>query len=226
MITPQTHDQRAAAASLAHPHGRPAILSAGVDAAQAEGALVLVHGRGGSAQDILGLAPMLPIDGWALRAPQALGQTWYPYSFLAPTERNEPGLSSGLRRLDEVADELRSEGIDDSRIVWLGFSQGACLALEYATRRARRWGGVVAFSGGLIGDALPDSRDGDFGGTPIFMGCSDVDHHIPAERFNASAEQLQAMGAEVNARLYPGMGHTIIQDELDAATALIQAVSA
>ncbi len=205
-------------------HGRGPVLKAGPSADQASGALVLVHGRGGSAQDILSLANALPVEGLALRAPQADNHSWYPYGFMAPTAQNQPALGSALQTLEAVAQELNASGIADRDIFWLGFSQGACLALEHTARQARRWGGVFAFSGGLIGpEGTARDYPGSFDGTPVVIGCSDVDFHIPVGRVRESAEVLRNLGAEVDLRIYPGMGHTIVQDEIEAASAVLRA---
>lgn len=187
--------------------------------------MLLVHGRGANAGDILSLADELDGDdlfdarssmGFAYLAPQAVGSTWYPQRFLAPLEQNEPWLSSALSAIDRVIRSIQSAGIPNERIMVLGFSQGACLALEYAARRARRYGGVVGLSGGLIGPSLqPERYPGSFLGTPVFLGCSDIDPHIPLQRVKESAAHLEKMGADVSARIYPGMGHTVNDEELD-----------
>lgn len=204
------------------PHAGQPVLRAGADLAGARAAVVLVHGRGGSALDMLGLVPDLLLDlgaegaaAFAWRAPQAAGNSWYPYRFLAPLADNEPGLSSGLRRLEVTLAELAAGGVPAGRTVLLGFSQGACLSLEFAARHAHRFGGVVAFSGGLIGP--PGSRwdfGGDLAGTPVFLGCSDRDPHIPRERVGESARVLAERGGQVTERIYPGLGHTVNDDEL------------
>lgn len=200
-----------------HVHGNSplAVSPAGLSLDKADFAMVLVHGRGGSAEDILSLAREMSSERFAYVAPRAAGHTWYPYSFLAPTERNEPGLSSALRRLEEIVEALGEHGIAPEKIVLLGFSQGACLALEFAARHARKWGAVVAFTGGLIGPpGVPREYDGDFAGTPIFLGSSDRDAHVPLERVQESTRVLRGLGAEVEERIYPGMPHTIIEDEV------------
>ena len=187
--------------------------------------MLLVHGRGANAGDILSLADELDGDdlfdprssmGFTYLAPQAVGSTWYPQRFLAPLEQNEPWLSSALSAIDRVIRSIQSAGIPNERIMVLGFSQGACLALEYAARRARRYGGVVGLSGGLIGPSLqPERYPGSLSGTPVFLGCSDIDPHIPLQRVKESAAHLEKMGADVSARIYPGMGHTVNDEELD-----------
>ena len=209
------------------PHAGQPVRTSGVPAEEATAALVLLHGRGASAESILTLTDELgDLSGFAYAAPQAAGHTWYPYSFLAPLEQNEPWLSSALEAVGAVVSGLEEAGLDASRIVLLGFSQGACLALEFAARHARRYGGVVAFSGGLIGpDGTPRDYAGDLGGTPVFLGCSDVDPHIPAGRVHESADVLERLGADVTKRIYPGMGHTVNDDELAWARALLLKVS-
>jgi len=194
---------------------------------RASAAMVLIHGRGGTAEGILSLGAELPHPGFAFLAPQALGNSWYPLSFLAPIERNEPGLSSALSAVSAVLDRLAEAGIDHQQTILLGFSQGACLALEFAARNARRYGGVVGLSGGLIGpDGTPRDYPGSFAGTPIFLGCSDRDPHIPKERVIGSADVFQRLGAKVSARLYPNLGHTINQEELDITRRIMDHVAA
>lgn len=213
--------------SWSDPHGGQPVLAAGRPPGEATGAVVMVHGRGGSAEDILTLAGELRRPDLAYLAPQAAGHTWYPYSFLAPFEQNEPGLTSGLGFLSRLLAQLEEEGIPAERTVLLGFSQGACLSLEFSARNARRYGGVIGFSGGLIGP--PDSpRDyaGSLAGTPVFLGCSDRDPHIPKERVDETAEVLGGMGAEVTERIYPGMGHTVIDDELEHARRILAGLPA
>jgi predicted esterase len=204
------------------PHrGRP-VLAAGRPLVEADAAMILVHGRGGSAGDMLGLAAELRRPELAYLAPQAAGNTWYPYSFLAPLEQNEPGLSSGLEVLADLVAHLEQAGIAAERTVLLGFSQGACLSLEFAARNARRWSGVVALSGGLIGPpGAPRNYAGSFAGTPVFLGCSDRDPHIPKERVDESAQVFERMGAAVTERIYPGLGHTVNEDELDFVRGLV-----
>lgn len=189
---------------------------------KAEKALILIHGRGGSAEDILSIASHLKVHGYALLAPQATYNTWYPNSFLAPTQQNEPGLSSALNLLADMEKDLVKRGIPSHHIYFLGFSQGACLTLEYVARHAKKYGGVVAFTGGLIGDTLEDEKyKGDFGGTPVFIGSSDPDPHVPVERVQATEKQLLKLNAAITVQIYNNMGHTISQDELDMANNLI-----
>lgn len=198
------------------------VLAAGTPLGQATAAMVLVHGRGASAEDILSLGRELGRPDLAYLAPQAEGYSWYPYTFLAPMERNEPGLSNGLALLGHLVERLGSEGIPPERTVLLGFSQGACLTLEYAARNARRFGGVAGLSGGLIGPpGTPRDYPGSFDGTPVFLGCSDRDPHIPLERVKETTEVLTRMGAQVTERIYPAMGHTVNEDELERVRRLL-----
>jgi len=178
--------------------------------------MVLLHGRGASAEDILTLVPELGAPGWAFLAPQAAGGTWYPNSFRAPIESNEPWLSSALDVVGGLVDRLDADGLPTERVVLLGFSQGACLTLEYAARNARRYGGVAGLRGGVIGpDRAPRVDQGSLAGTPVFLGCSDHDPHIPAYRVHHAAEVLSGLGAEVTTVLYPGLGHSVDQDEIE-----------
>lgn len=187
--------------------------------------MVMVHGRGATAESILALADPLDVEGFAFLAPQAYGYTWYPNSFMAPIATNEPGITSGLMAIDDVVASIGAAGIPIERIMLLGFSQGACLSLEYAARHARRYGGIAALSGGLIGpDGTPRDYPGDFDGTPAFLGCSDVDGHIPARRVIESAEVLERMGVRVTRVLYPGMGHLVNEDEIAHVRAMMTEV--
>lgn len=198
------------------------ITSAGKKISEAKKALVMIHGRGGNAQDILSLAPHLNVEDFALFAPQATGNTWYPYSFLAKPEQNEPGLSSALEMLKDLLAEIKSEGIPSQNIYFLGFSQGACLTLEFVCRYAEKFGGVAAFTGGLIGDRIySDNYSGDFSGTPVFIGTGNPDAHVPVERVQKSAEVLEKMNAKVTVEVYDNRPHTISQDEIKKANNLI-----
>jgi predicted esterase len=199
------------------PHGGQPVLHRGAAIAEARLAAVLIHGRGASAEDILSLSQELSAADVAYLAPQAAGNTWYPYSFLAPMAQNEPGLSSALGVIAAIVASLSDQGIPANRVVLMGFSQGACLTSEFAARHARRYAGIAALSGGLIGPpGTPRDYAGTFDGTPIFMGCSDVDPHIPLERVRESADVFRRMGAVVDERIYRGMGHTVSQDEIEA----------
>lgn len=198
------------------PHQNQPVLAAGKALGQAKAALILVHGRGATAESILTLGNELYHDDFAYLAPQAAGNAWYPYSFMAPIPDNEPGITSALAAVGQVVEQVVAAGIPHERIILGGFSQGACVALEFLARNARRHGGALGFSGGLIGpDGTPREYDGALDGTPVFLGCSDVDFHIPKERVEFTAEILAELGGEVTMRLYPGMGHTVNQDELD-----------
>ena len=192
---------------------------------RARAAMILLHGRGATAPSILQLAEMLHHPELLYLAPQAANNTWYPYSFLAPMQQNEPWLSSALNVVADVVDQLEAGGISPARVVLAGFSQGACLASEFVARHARTYGGLVAFSGGLIGPpGTPRDYPGSLDGTPVFLGCSDADFHIPKERVEESATVLANMGGVVTYRLYPNMGHTIVQDEIDQAQGIIDAL--
>ena len=208
----------------ADPHASQPVLRRGPQPADARLTIVCVHGRGASAEDILGLAGELRLADVAYLAPQAAGHTWYPYSFLTPTEKNEPFLSSALHVLEQTLDSLAQQGVARDRVALMGFSQGACLSLEFAARHAGRYAAVIGFSGGLIGPpGTPRAYGGSFEGTPVFLGCSDVDSHIPLERVHESAQVFRRMGAAVDERIYPRMGHTINNDEISAARALLGA---
>ncbi len=208
------------------PHQGQPVRSAGTPLAEARALVLLVHGRGATAESILALADELGGDGVAYLAPQAAGFTWYPQSFLAPIEHNQPGLSSGLAALGAVLEEGERAGIPSQRQVLLGFSQGACLTTEFAARKPRRYGGIVAFTGGLVGPPqTPRDYPGSFDGTPVFLGSSDPDPHVPWARVEETARVMERMGAEVTLRRYPGMGHTINFEEMEAARSLIAAAA-
>lgn len=182
----------------------------------------MLHGRGGSAEDILSLASHLQVKDFTLLAPQATNHTWYPYPFLAPPSQNEPWLSSALKLVTELLNDVRKMEVPAENIYFSGFSQGACLTLEFVARNADKYGGVAAFTGGLIGDRIySENYKGDFGGTPIFIGTSNPDPHIPVERFYATANILRNMNAAVTEKVYHNMGHTINQDEIEQANKLV-----
>ena len=198
------------------------VITAGKAIDQADKVLIMIHGRGGSAQDILSLAAHLNTKDYALLAPQATNNTWYPTSFLAAPAINEPWLSSAIQVVDEVVNDVLAQGISKENIFFLGFSQGACLTLEYVTRNASKYGGVVAFTGGLIGDKIyAENYSGDFAGTPVFIGTSNPDPHVPVSRVNETTVILQAMGADVTEKVYQNMGHTISHDEIEKANTLV-----
>ncbi len=198
------------------------IVSAGKDLKEAKKALIMVHGRGGSAEDILSHANYLQVKDFALLAPQATGNTWYPYSFMAPSAQNEPWLSSALDLLKDITADVNKAGIASENIYFLGFSQGACLTLEFVTRHATKWGGVVSFTGGLIGDKIYlENYKGDFGGTPIFIGTGNPDPHVPVERVYATTNILKEMNASITKKIYNNMGHTINEDEIKQANKLV-----
>jgi predicted esterase len=196
------------------PHQGQDVLTAGTPLAQARAAMILLHGRGSRAANILELAGEIALPGFACLAPQALGGSWYPHTFLAPLDANEPCLSSALVAVGDVLATITRAGIPPERVCLFGFSQGACLAVEFAARHAQRYGCVAALSGGLIGpDDTPRDYPGTLAGTPVFLGCSDVDPHVPATRVRHTAEVLRRQGAVVTLRFYPHMRHTVNADE-------------
>ncbi|WP_255194076.1 alpha/beta hydrolase [Natronobeatus ordinarius] len=207
------------------PHGDEPLETAGTALENASAAVVLIHGRGATARSILGMAGEFGTDGVASLAPQAAGNTWYPNSFLAPVAANEPGRTSGLEAIAGAIERANGAGIPTERVLVLGFSQGACLATEFVARNPRRYGGLVALSGGLIGDSIdPETYEGRLEGTPAFFGCSDVDPHIPEQRVHDSAAVLERLGADVTTRIYPGMGHGVNEDELAAVSRMVDAL--
>ena len=207
------------------PHAGQPVLVAGAPVGEVAAAVILVHGRGAGAENMLALAEALERPGLAYLAPQAsgaAGYAWYPQSFMAPIAANEPGLSSGLAVLGGLVERLQAAGIPPERTALLGFSQGACLALEYAARHARRYGAVIGLSGGLIGPSgTPRDYPGSLAGTPVFLGCSDRDPHIPKPRVDETAEVLAALGGQVTKRIYPHMAHTVNADEIDFARRML-----
>jgi phospholipase/carboxylesterase len=209
------------------PHQGQRVVATGAPPEQAKGAVVMVHGRGASPESILTLVPALNRPDFAYLAPAAAGGTWYPNSFMAPIPSNEPGITSGMRAIADVLGMVQASGIPLERTVLLGFSQGACLSLEYAARNARRYGGVATLSGGLIGpDGTPRDYAGSLDGTPVFLGCSDVDFHIPRERVEFSAQVVGGLGGDVTLRLYPGMGHLVNEDEIAHVQAILDGIAA
>lgn len=204
------------------PHAGQPVLATGDAPEQASAAMVLLHGRGASARDILTLVPEIQAPGWAFLAPQAAGGTWYPNTFRAPIESNEPWLSSALGVIASLLERLGDVGLPPERVVLLGFSQGACLTLEYAARNARRYGGLAGLSGGVIGpDGAPRDDHGSLAGTPAFLGCSDQDPHIPAQRVRHAEQVLRGLEADVTAVLYPDLGHSVNEDELEHVRAIM-----
>jgi predicted esterase len=204
------------------PHADQPVETAGAPLDAADAAVVLTHGRGATAAGMLDLAREIDADGVTYRALQAARRTWYPNGFMEPIASNEPWLSSALAFLDRTVESVREAGLGHERLVLAGFSQGACLASEYVARNARRYGGLAALSGGLIG---PEGTDFDYGGdldgTPVFLGCSDVDPHIPVERVHETRDVLDGLSGDVTERIYEGMGHTVNRDELDAVEGLV-----
>lgn len=198
------------------------VITAGRPLKEASRALILLHGRGAGAEDILSLSAHLDVQDFALIAPQATGNTWYPYSFLMPPPQNEPWLSSALMLIKELVQDVNNEGIAPEQIFFAGFSQGACLTLEFIARHAMRYGGVAAFTGGLIGDRVyEENYAGDFQQTPVFIGTSNPDPHVPVDRVHATSKLLKGMNALVTEKVYSNMGHTINEDEIRLANSLI-----
>jgi phospholipase/carboxylesterase len=209
------------------PHQGQRVARAGAPPERATGAVVMVHGRGADPENILQLVTALGHPGFAYLAPAAAGGSWYPNGFMAPIATNEPGITSGLAAIGAVLDSLAAAGVPPERTVLLGFSQGGCLCVEFAARNARRYGGLAVLSGGLIGpDGTVREYPGSFAGTPAFLGCSDVDPHIPVERVEETARVLDRMGAAVTARLYRGMGHLVNDDETEAVREMLDALEA
>lgn len=204
------------------PHQGQPVASAGADPNEAVAVMILVHGRGASARSILMFADEFNRQDIHYRAPQAKGHTWYPRSFMAPKEMNEPGISSGLQAIHDIITALNEEGIPTDRIVLLGFSQGACLATEFAARHPKKFGGVIGLSGGLIGQEMDTGKySGSLEGVPVFLGCSDSDPHIPVERVRKTAEVFEALNADLTTEIYPGMGHTVNEDEVGNVNAIL-----
>jgi predicted esterase len=206
------------------PHAGQRVLQGGVPLRHAHVTAILLHGRGGSSEDMLELANEWKGADVAFLAPAAAGNTWYPQSFLAPIAQNEPWLSSAMRALERLVESLDRHGVPADRLMIVGFSQGACVGLEFAARHARRYAGVVGLSGGLIGPpGTPRHYPGSLEQTPIFLGCSDIDPHIPLARVHESSEVCRRLDAVVDERIYPRMGHTINGDEMEAVRALLRA---
>ena len=211
----------------AGPHASQPVIFRGMPLSGARAAALMVHGRGATAEDILALADQFHLPEFAYAAPQAADNTWYPKRFLEPLENNEPWLSSALTFLEQTLQQIFDSGVPAERVVLLGFSQGACLALEFAARHARRYGAIAGLSGALIGpDDASRQYPGSLDGTPIFLGCSDVDPHVPKECVLQTAEVLQQLGGRVTAQLYPEMAHTVNQEEIEFVRALMRGLSA
>jgi predicted esterase len=209
------------------PHQGQPVRRAGSALADARGAAILIHGRGATADGILSLADVMARPDFSYLAPQAAGNAWYPHRFMAPVEANQPHLDSALAVISGLLDHLAAAGFPAERVALIGFSQGACLALEYAARMPRRYGAVIGFAGGLIGETVDGSRyQGSLTGTPTFLGCGDDDAHIPIERVLQSAEVLRGLGAEVTQRTYPGLPHTVNDDEIAFARRLLARIAA
>ncbi len=205
------------------PHATTPVHGAGAKLEDASAAMILLHGRGATAEDILSLSMHLDFPGVAYLAPQAEGYTWYPNRFIFPVEANEPHLSAALNKVDGLVKQAEARGIPTERVFIGGFSQGACLASEYVIRNPKPYGGLLVFSGGYIGQmGLARKANGDLGGMPAFLGCSDMDPHIPLQRVKETTSLLEAMGADVTERIYPNMGHTINEEEIGLAKTLVQ----
>lgn len=204
--------------------GQP-VAHKGVSLQEAKVAMILIHGRGGDANGILPLISHFEAEGFAYLAPSASGNSWYPKRFIAPRENNEPYLSSALETVSNLLQEVGEAGIPPEKTILLGFSQGACLAIEFVARNPEKYGGVVALSGGLIGaEGELEGYEGSLDGTPVFLGCSDTDFHIPVGRVHETRDILTTMGAIVDERIYEGMGHTINNDEVQAVSELMEAL--
>lgn len=208
---------------MSEPHADHPVHTAGADLDDANVAVVMIHGRGARADGFLQLADQIGVDGVAYLAPQADRGSWYPNRFIDPMESNEPHLTAALGVVEETIQRAVDAGIDHDHVVLIGFSQGACLASEYVARNPREYGGLVAFSGGLIGPlGMEFDHEGDAEGTPVFFGCSDSDPHIPEERVTESADVFERLDANVEVRIYPNMAHTIIDDEVEYVADLLE----
>jgi phospholipase/carboxylesterase len=201
--------------------------TAGTPAAQAKAALVMLHGRGGNAANIISLAQELDAEGFAIYAPEAANHSWYPYSFMAPDSENQPALDSALDVIGQLVEKIKADGIPANRIYLMGFSQGACLTLEYIARNAQAYGGAIAFTGGLVGEKLVTERyEGSFDGTPILITTGNPDPHVPLHRVEESVKLLKKLGAQVTLKVYPGRPHTITMPEIELANELLSRQSA
>lgn len=205
------------------PHQSQPIAAAGAELSDAKAAMIMIHGRGASAQSILALSKEFNnTEKITFIAPQASNHTWYPYSFLVAREHNQPGIDSGLQAVKDIIAKLELEGFKKENIFLLGFSQGACLASEFVARNPAKYAGLIGLSGGLIGETIDlSSFDGDLEQTPVFLGCSDIDSHIPKERVNETEAVLNKLNASVVKKLYPGMGHLVNEDEINSINEMI-----
>lgn len=209
------------------PHHDQPVVTDGPPLTDATAAVVLVHGRGATARSILQMGQEFAREGVTYLAPQAAGNAWYPHSFLAPVERNEPGRSSGLQQIEDILTEASNAGVPKRRVLLCGFSQGGCLASEFIAQNPAQYGGLAALSGGLIGETIDtDNYDGTLEGTPIFLGCSDSDPHIPEQRVHETADVFERLSGDVDTHIYPNMAHTVNEDELDAVSALLDGLLA
>jgi phospholipase/carboxylesterase len=204
------------------------VVHAGADLDKADAAIIMIHGRNAAPENILDLLPVLDRPGFAALAPAAPGGAWYPYSFMAEREKNEPGISNGLAQIGNLVRDLTQKGFPTHKIMLLGFSQGACLTSEFAIRNPARYGGVMVLSGGVIGPPGTTWEDvtGSLDSTPVFLGCSDIDSHIPASRVLESEEVFRKLGAAVTRKLYPGMGHLVNKDEIEQVQLVMDQVLA
>jgi predicted esterase len=211
--------------SAMDPHAGERVLFAGAPLNEAKAAMIMLHGRGADAGDIIGLASTLDREEVAYLAPNAAGNAWYPFPFMTPAAGNEPFLSSALNVVAHLMGEIALAGVPTEKTLILGFSQGACLTLEFAARNPRRYGGIAGLSGGLIGDVVnAEAYTGSLAGTPVFLGCSDSDPHIPLARVQQSTTVMRALGGSVTERIYPRMGHTVVRDEVAEVQRMIDAV--
>ncbi|WP_266079456.1 alpha/beta hydrolase [Haladaptatus caseinilyticus] len=220
-------DTRFTTDTIDGPHAGQHIATTGSDVDEADTAIVLVHGRGATAESILELSHEFSHDEIAYVAPQASQNTWYPQSFLAPMESNQPYLSSALALLDTIVSDLDTAGIPPDRIFLLGFSQGACLTTEFVARNAKRYGGVAGLSGGLIGpEGTPREYEGSLDDTPIYLGCSDRDPHIPVERVHETRDVLRDLDADVTEQIFEGMGHGVVPEEIASVAEMVDELMA
>ncbi|MFC6996676.1 alpha/beta hydrolase [Rufibacter roseus] len=201
------------------------IITQGKTVSETRKALVMIHGRGATAESILSLAEYLPVEEFSLYAPQATNHSWYPYSFMAPAAQNQPALDSALEMIDGVVQSILDQGVKSQNIYLLGFSQGACLTSEYATRNAQKYGGLLLFTGGLVGQELEKANyKGDFAGTPVLITTGDPDPHVPVSRVEETQAIMEELGAVVTKKIYKGRPHTILQEEIELAKEILERV--